>query len=518
MFATSGSLAPRAGITAFLAASALVAFSAVAAASPSGGPVLVADPFLDGYDGWTDVWNGALYYPPGPNWGILLQNNRLSESSNGRPGDGVNWDGKYAPFVMVNTSLESPPASYTLSATLRSSDDDGFGVVFGYQDTDYYFRVGLRNESGAKQYGFPAGVSVQKIVDGVITQLGTNDFTPSTANLPVDVDVVVDGTQWTVFVDGSEMISGNDPELAPGHYGVHSWGQKHVVDKGIQWGTQLDGMTISWPGGSRTHDFAGASPVAWRPVTLRNSYGGCGVDGEDLGNFRLDFRDGTIREDSNGYEWATTRAPNVDFLGPAVVVDAPESAAWTDYEMKVRLANGDDDGIGLLVRVADDDTFYRLNFSRQSMASSAGREHERAPQGLSIQKCVDGVWSELLRDNQSRPLYTYTKSYLPSWIAPFDVTVRVVGDTIQVTVIDDPDGEARVIQYDPIVDETNPILHGSVGFTSWGNGDAPDAAIFARFGGGGHAFLVAVPEPGGWVLALAALAAASLIRAVRRRR
>ena len=56
-----------------------------------------------------------------------------------------------------------------------------------------------------------------------------------------------------------------------------------------------------------------------------------------------------IHQASNGFENATAVAPNVDFIGPAIVVDEPGSTALSDYEMKVRLGAADNDGIGVLV-------------------------------------------------------------------------------------------------------------------------------------------------------------------------
>src|SRR5690606_21833908 len=93
----------------------------------------------------------------------------------------------------------------------------------------------------------------------------------------------------------------------------------------------------------------------WRPLTMYNNLGLTGTAGQDVGNFRQDFRYGTIVEDSNGFVYATSDE-NADFIGPAVVIDEAASAGWGDYRMNVRMTNTDDDGIGLLFRVADDDS------------------------------------------------------------------------------------------------------------------------------------------------------------------
>jgi hypothetical protein len=277
----------------------------------------------------------------------------------------------------------------------------------------------------------------------------------------------------------------------------------------------VDSISIASLTLNQATNFANAIPVAWRTLQMTNAEGGQGGQGEDLGNFRQDFRNATIQDDTNGYEWGTVTAPNVDFIGPAIVVDEPGSDAFTNYKMKVRLTNLDDDGIGVLVRVQDDDTFYRINFARQGM----GTNEDRAPQGMSVQKVKDGVWSELFRDDQDNPLFVFTDRVggdTPHDEIPFDLTVRAVGNKLFVQVIDDPDGAANVIDYPVIIDADDPLLSGSVGLTNWGSGDAGNGVIFSAYGGVEGPLLV-VPEPSSLVLlGLGALAAVSMV--LRRRR
>lgn len=472
---------------------ALVAGLCLAPVNLVDAETLVGDAF-DTYSGWADTYSGVPVSGVGPNWGVLFANHTLSESSDGRAGDGTGGDGNYTPYIMVNTVLGSVPSTYQLSARLQTVDNDGLGVVFGYQDNDNYFRVSVRSQGA--NLGFPQGVAVQKVVGGVATQIAGPDagFLPPTDNTPFDVNVSVEGTAWSVGVNGTPMLSGDDADLSPGHYGVMSWAQKQVSSSRPQWGTQLESMAFSSKYLSVEHAFTSVSPVAWRTLAMTNAEGAVGGQGEDLGNFRLDFRDATIQDDTNGYEWATVTAPNVDFIGPAIVVDEPGSEAFTNYEMKVRITNFDNDGVGVLVRVQGDDTFYRINFANESM----GADQRRAPQGMSVQKVEDGVWSELFRDDQDAPLFVFTDSAEGN-VVPFDLLVRAVGNELSVRVIDDPDGAANVIDYPVIIDAVDPLLSGTVGFTNWGNGDAGAGVVFSRFGGVSGPLLV-VPEPSTLVL------------------
>jgi hypothetical protein len=339
-----------------------------------------------------------------------------------------------------------------------------------------------------------------------------------------DFSVTVTGNAYSIKANpgGGEMIeylSGSDdnlPDLASGHYGVYSWAQKE--DKNAESnpikprGTLVESITVSSTELDKTTMFADLIPTDWRPLTMLDSQGQTRSDGFIHGNFRLDFRDGTIQDDSNSFKYATTSSTagmGVDFLGAAVVVDEDGNADWTDYDMMVRIAARDDEGPGVLVRVQDDDTFYRVNFATQGGSAS------RPGKGMSIQKCKDGVWSELFSENDD-PQFLYTQDGLGDGTEiPFDLKVRVIGDTITVQVINDPDGAATVINYDPVVDDTDPILSGSVGLTNWGAGDLNEGLVYSPYGGQAGASLVtAIPEPSMLIL-LSLLGVGSL--AARRR-
>ncbi|MBN2022292.1 MAG: PEP-CTERM sorting domain-containing protein [Pirellulales bacterium] len=517
------------GVAFALAAAMILPAGARAAA-------LVDSPFLVGYDGWTDTFDG-FPTPTGtsnqvlPQYGILLYNDTLVELSDGRPDDGGGTgtaggtfgDGTYVPFVMVNKTAMTP-ATYDLTARLSTTDNDGIGVVFGYQDNDNYFRVGLRQEGeGTYKYGFFGnGLTVQKVVNGVITQLGTPYQLPGNppldiydwvTNTPFDLGVSVSGSSYSISLDGMPVVSGNDTDLQPGYYGIQSWGIKQGSTASMQWGMQLHSMTVSSATLNKTHTFSGLWPVAFQKIMMTNSDKKQGAEGEDHGNFRLDFRNGTIADDTNGYEWATAGTPNVDFIGPAIIVSESGAQSMGDYEMRVRLTCRDDDGIGVLVRATDNgwggQNFYRINFTRQSMGTGASR----APKGMSVQKYVVDdlgapIWTELFRDDQSDPLFVFTDKISGSEISatnpardeiPFDLKVIVDGNKISVQVIDDPDGAHTVINYPDIFDNDNPLLTGTVGLTNWGSGDGDNGTVFGGWGGNPDAPLLVeigtFPEP-----------------------
>ncbi|WP_442482228.1 PEP-CTERM sorting domain-containing protein [Aeoliella sp. SH292] len=464
----------------------LVGLSALATCGDVRSQVLVADPYVTGFEGWTDTFTGPPESGAAPNWGVLLTGPRtLIESSDGIADSGTTTsgvaNGAYTPYIMVN-STDTTPATYVLSSQLGTYDDDGFGLVFGYQDNLNYFRVGFRNQTNSN-LGFGVGTSVQKVVNGTITQLATNPAAtfPDATGVLSNVEVDVDGTNWAVRLNGAPILNGTDADLAPGKYGVHSWAQREAGAGDRYWGTSVESVSVASTTLNKTTTFSDAITNNWRFMTMTNAAGAQGVSVDDFGNFRQDFRNGTITDDSNGFTYATTSAPNVDFIGPAVVIDEPGSTSWSDYRMTTRVQNGDDDGVGVVFRVANDNTFYRVNFSREVI----GADHERAPRGMSIQKNDNGSWSELFRDDQASPKFLFGDD------VPFDLSVTVIGDTIKVDVVNDPDGAANAISYAPVVDTFNPILAGSVGFTNWGSGSVADRVHFSAYGGDSFPLLTA---------------------------
>lgn len=538
-----------------------LALLATAGAGTAVAATLVQSPFLSSYDGWTDTYDYGVV-PEGlnyPAWGVLLEKGALMENSNGwekRGGysstlGGRENDGQYKPYMMVNSATTG--STYTLTGTLENWDNDGLGLIFGYQDNNNYFRLGLRREDTGG-YGFNQGLAVSKVVGGVITPFvagPVTSFVGPPNGVPFNLKVKVNGGEFEVYAsrpDGREpstpQISGFDSDLATlgaGKYGMMSWGSR--VNGGYTWGSLMHSMTVdNGSNGSidRDHDFSTASPVAWRKLTMTNAANAKEATLAEQGNFALDFRDGTIQDDTNGYVSATATKSHIDFLGPAIVVDESGAAAMENIEMKVRITCDDNEGPGLLVRVQNDNTFYRINFTNEATGTGSWRPY----QGMSIQKCVDAgpgvapTWTDLFHETTPQYLYTYRTTGVEP--VPFDVKVKVINNTadtaatIFVEVIHDPEGfMPTTYTYTPVTDSSSPLLTGTVGLTNWGAGVIDPAmygtgVMFSGYGGDVNMPLVidavaegeasaAVPEPGAVVLLAGALAALAVLGRSRRR-
>jgi hypothetical protein len=480
------------------------------AASAAQASTLVDNPFVSPNQNWVDA------FPPptrAGNWRLSLHNPTLIDTNNANPPTtgAVTNAGTYEPDVLIKDSFTAP-GTYNLNVTARSNDDDLMGVVWNYLDPNNYFRVGLRQQPASGNFGGTQGLSVQKIVGGAVTQLfpvgnvaGPDAITQAMIDnrTPFDVRVAVNGTSYEVFFNGTSFTSGTDADLASGRkVGFQSWAQQ--VDAAAVtpfWGSEFESISVTQGGNTLfTEPFADRA-VSFRQLVMTNATGtvntGNTAGRDDLGNFGLAINDPWIHQHSNGFENATV--DNVDFIGPAVVVNEPGSASFKDYEMRVRIGATDNDGLGVLVRAQDDNNFYRVNFTNEGLGTGGVT---RAPRGLSVQKVRNGVWTELFRDNQDSPLFLYTPGAAGTTPATagfpaFDLSVKAVGNTLRVQVTDHM---GNVINYAPIVDATNPLLTGTVGFATWGT----ENVYYTNYGGVAGPLVTLIPEPSTVIFALGA--------------
>ena len=503
---------------------AAVALSFLTRTGPAAGQVLVGNPFTHTTQGWVDAYPTARR----GNWRLNLLEPTLMDTNNANPptSGATTNAGTYEPDVLVKDTFLAPD-TYEFTARMRTNDDDIIGIVWNYQDPDNYFRAGIRTQA-AGSFGGTQGVSIQKIVGGVLTQIapavvGPGAATPITQAMindrtPFDMKVVVNGTNYDLQVNGASIYSGTDADLVAGRkIGFQSWAQISDTDENpdpLFYGTEIESATVAAGGNTLFSETFAARPNMWRQVVMTNSAGDTATSPTkgDLGNFGIGINNPWIFQNSNGFRNAT--GGSVDFIGPGVAIDDPGAKSLSDYKMQVRLGTNDDDGIGVLVRVQDDDNFYRITFAKQAVDAGG----TRAPSGLSVQKVRNGVWTELFRDNQTTPLFTYPQAAAnatPSTAGfpTFDLTVLAIGNTLDIQVIDNL---GNVIDYPLIVDGADPLLTGSVGFHTWGLGDN-GGAYFMAYGGQSTPLLAAIPEPATWLLAVAAAAAADLRRRLSHR-
>ena len=140
---------------------------------------------------------------------------------------------------------------------------------------------------------------------------------------------------------------------------------------------------------------------------------------------------------------------------------------WKDYRISTKLHPYPHcaftgcwvNGHGVVFRYKDPENFYRLSFSSRNPGDGLPR------QGVSIQKVVNGEWSEVFWEKGAA---FSTKKFVPSGKADqseFNLNMSIVGNQLEFSIVNDPDGTAKVFNYGPI--EITGVDSGKVGFFSW---------------------------------------------------
>lgn len=174
---------------------------------------------------YLETFDGVM----GANWQIIDEGNQFGPSvwaiSGGELRQTSNiFDGLDINIERRGTILILPGSlnqidQYTLSATMRSSDDDGMGLVFNYKDPDNYYLFEMDSQRNFRR--------LLKRVGGKTTQLAS-----STGGYILNQDYVVqiaykNGT-ITVSLDSGVLFGGSvsDSTLPSGDVGIWSWGNE----------------------------------------------------------------------------------------------------------------------------------------------------------------------------------------------------------------------------------------------------------------------------------------------------
>src|SRR5690606_11387060 len=111
--------------------------------------------------------------------------------------------------------------------------------------------------------GFQEGMSIQKVVNGTITQIYTDPLLVVDHTIdgnPFPVSIAVNGPNIEVSVNGFTHPVVTDSDLQPGKYGVHSWAQKITGNADAQYGTMVHQISVA----GTTTNFDNAVVADWR--------------------------------------------------------------------------------------------------------------------------------------------------------------------------------------------------------------------------------------------------------------
>jgi hypothetical protein len=253
----------------------VVAFDeATTLAAGSTPQLLLGEDFNDGdMVGWTVVEEGTIDVPA--QWGV--QGGRLAQTSNIYGPTGLSVDHREGTFAYWDEAGAFSWTDYTYEVTLHSTDDDGIGVLFRYQDANNYYKVDMD-----KQRNFR---TLFKVKDGVET-------------------------------NGGELFGGpvQDSDLTAGTVALYCWGNAVSYFDQVQVAPAL-----LW------EDFSDGDMVEWSVVD----------EGTQKDPSQWSVQGGRLAQTSNIYG---PRSKNTDHRqGTFAYWNDAGAFSWTDYTYEVTL-------------------------------------------------------------------------------------------------------------------------------------------------------------------------------------
>ena len=116
-------------------------------------------------------------------------------------------------YVSVTGVAPTMWTDYRVSLTMRSDDDDAFGVLFRYQDKDNYYRFSWDRVRATRR--------LVKRENGLFTLLA-EDREPYVPGQTYQVEIVAQGANLEIWIDGARILSVTDASLASGTIGLYT--------------------------------------------------------------------------------------------------------------------------------------------------------------------------------------------------------------------------------------------------------------------------------------------------------
>ncbi|HKQ36657.1 MAG TPA: Ig-like domain-containing protein, partial [Verrucomicrobiae bacterium] len=164
---------------------------------------------------WAIVDEGAIDGPS--SWNVRL--GRLEQSANIYGPNAQTDINRKGTFVWWSKSTAAAWSNYNCSAVLRSTDDDGIGVLFRFRDPTNYYKLEFDRQHDFRR--------LTKVLGGVETVIATQAGGYTQGQ---DLYVVIEckAAQITASVDGEPLFGGpvTDASLAAGTVGLYCWGNE----------------------------------------------------------------------------------------------------------------------------------------------------------------------------------------------------------------------------------------------------------------------------------------------------
>ena len=202
-------------------------------------PLLFSDSFEDGnLDGWQIVDDPEPQSGPS-DWAV--ENGILVQKSNIWAYGPVALETKYHLGTHVSAGNKDW-SDYSLNALVRSTDNDGVGLIFRYDNPKNYYRILLMNDpawSGLDSSGVAVNTPlqrIQKFVDGEPIILAENKVSQAYPAGFFALTADVRGDTIRAYLNGALIMSARDSQFTAGKIGLHSYANA---------GAYFDSVTVS---------------------------------------------------------------------------------------------------------------------------------------------------------------------------------------------------------------------------------------------------------------------------------
>jgi hypothetical protein len=170
----------------------------------------------------------ALDFPGGSmgNW-VVVDEGNLDTPSAWLPGNGSLGQfgniygnvsvGRRGTFAYYSNALAFAWSNYVFSATLRSTDDDGIGLMFAYRNPQNYYKFDMDQQRSFRK--------LFRVLNGVETTLASQSvgYVPG-ANYRLTAQIATNGI--TITLNGQVLFGGTVPDtsIPSGTVALYSWG------------------------------------------------------------------------------------------------------------------------------------------------------------------------------------------------------------------------------------------------------------------------------------------------------
>jgi hypothetical protein len=226
--------------------------------------------------------------------------------------------------------------NYRLTVLLRSDDNDAVGVVVRYLDAANYYLFAIDSERNYRR--------LVKMENGTMTTLwnAPGGYTAGD-NITLTVDAI--GDKIIGYMGSTRLFAVTDNTHAQGKIGLYCWGDDRA---------DFERVAVSVPPHDAyalfLDDFQGPA-VAWSIVDKGNQSG--------PSSWALDK--GVLVQSSNIHSLPITAAQPEKEGSYAVAGDVN----WRDAIFQLDLQSDDDDAIGVMFRLVDDNNYYRFSMDRE---------------------------------------------------------------------------------------------------------------------------------------------------------